>query len=129
MFASRQLSKVLSLTGLFQNQVRMSSHCISTSYSDLSVCRYMHRGSLFKVLRKREGRCVYSLPLSTPTVCTLQCGPATRHFFQIERVSCVVFRLLEPKLQRSIATSVARGMAHLHTRSPPILHLVGSTCP
>lgn len=51
------------------------------------VSEYMHRGSLFKVLRKRDGK------------------------------------LLEPKLQRSIATSVARGMAHLHSRSPPILHL------
>ncbi len=50
--------------------------------------RYMHRGSLFKVLRKRGG-----VPL-------------------------------DPKLQRSVATSVARGMAHLHSRSPPILHLV-----
>ena len=50
----------------------------------------MHRDSLFKVLRKRDGK------------------------------------LLEPKLQRSIATSVARGMAHLHSRSPPILHLVPS---
>jgi hypothetical protein len=38
-------------------------------------------------------------------------------------------RLLEPKLQRSIATSVARGMAHLHSRSPPILHLVGLDMP
>jgi serine/threonine protein kinase len=41
---------------------------------------------------------------------------------------CRVVRLLEPKLQRSIATSVARGMAHLHSRSPPILHLVGFAC-
>lgn len=31
---------------------------------------------------------------------------------------------LERKLQRTIAISVARGMAYLHTRSPPILHLV-----
>lgn len=53
-------------------------------------CRYMQRGSLFKILRKREG---------TP---------------------------LEPRLQRSVATSVARGMAHLHMRSPPILHLVST---
>ncbi len=50
----------------------------------------MQRGSLFKILRKREG---------TP---------------------------LEPRLQRSVATSVARGMAHLHMRTPPILHLVST---
>jgi serine/threonine protein kinase len=31
---------------------------------------------------------------------------------------------LEPKLQRLIAVAVARGMAYLHTRMPPILHLV-----
>ncbi|XP_075265609.1 uncharacterized protein LOC142358022 [Convolutriloba macropyga] len=30
---------------------------------------------------------------------------------------------LETKLQRSVALSVARGMAYLHSRSPPILHL------
>lgn len=46
-----------------------------------------------------------------------------------ELVPCVMCRLLEPKLQRSIATSVARGMAHLHSRSPPILHLVGLPLP
>lgn len=55
-----------------------------------SLCRYMQRGSLFKVLRKREGK------------------------------------PLEPKLQRSVATSVARGMTHLHSHSPPILHLVSA---
>jgi serine/threonine protein kinase len=32
---------------------------------------------------------------------------------------------LEPKIQRMIAVAVARGMAYLHTRTPPILHLVG----
>ena len=48
----------------------------------------MHRGSLFRNLRKRDGK------------------------------------PLDAKLQRSVATSVARGMAHLHSRSPPILHLV-----
>ena len=31
---------------------------------------------------------------------------------------------LESKLARSVAISVARGMAYLHNRSPPILHLV-----
>lgn len=31
---------------------------------------------------------------------------------------------LEPKLQRLVAVAVARGMAYLHTRTPPILHLV-----
>ncbi|GMH35293.1 hypothetical protein BSKO_03161 [Bryopsis sp. KO-2023] len=31
--------------------------------------------------------------------------------------------VLEPKLQRMVAISVARGMAYLHSRSPPILHL------
>jgi hypothetical protein len=31
---------------------------------------------------------------------------------------------LEPKIQRLVAVAVARGMAYLHTRSPPILHLV-----
>ena len=31
---------------------------------------------------------------------------------------------LESKLARSVALSVARGMAYLHNRSPPILHLV-----
>lgn len=31
---------------------------------------------------------------------------------------------LDPKLQKLVAISVARGMAYLHTRSPPILHLV-----
>jgi serine/threonine protein kinase len=31
---------------------------------------------------------------------------------------------LEPKIQRMIAVAVARGMAYLHTRMPPILHLV-----
>ncbi|WIA13712.1 hypothetical protein OEZ85_007265 [Tetradesmus obliquus] len=30
---------------------------------------------------------------------------------------------LEPKLQRLVAVAVARGMAYLHTRTPPILHL------
>jgi serine/threonine protein kinase len=33
--------------------------------------------------------------------------------------------VLEARLQRLVAISVARGMAYLHTRSPPILHLVG----
>jgi serine/threonine protein kinase len=33
---------------------------------------------------------------------------------------------LEPKLQRLVAVAVARGMAYLHTRTPPILHLVRS---
>lgn len=32
-------------------------------------------------------------------------------------------RPLPPKLQRSVAVSVARGMAYLHSRSPPLLHL------
>lgn len=31
---------------------------------------------------------------------------------------------LDVKLQRAVAISVARGMAYLHTRNPPILHLV-----
>ncbi len=48
----------------------------------------MHRGSLFKLLRKGG-----DVPL-------------------------------DGKLQRSIAVSVARGMAYLHTRDPPLLHLV-----
>jgi serine/threonine protein kinase len=30
---------------------------------------------------------------------------------------------LDPRLQRSIAISVARGMAYLHSRSPPLLHM------
>eukprot|EP00878_Enallax_costatus_P024545 GHUV01026198.1.p1 GENE.GHUV01026198.1~~GHUV01026198.1.p1 ORF type:complete len:298 (+),score=105.77 GHUV01026198.1:104-895(+) len=34
---------------------------------------------------------------------------------------------LEPKTQRLVAISVARGMAYLHTRNPPILHLVSVT--
>lgn len=34
---------------------------------------------------------------------------------------------LEAKLQRMVAVSVARGMSYLHTRSPPILHLVSRT--
>lgn len=34
---------------------------------------------------------------------------------------------LEAKLQRVVAVSVARGMSYLHTRSPPILHLVSRT--
>ncbi len=33
---------------------------------------------------------------------------------------------LEPRLQRAVAVAVARGMAYLHTRNPPILHLVSS---
>lgn len=33
---------------------------------------------------------------------------------------------LDSKLQRVVAISVARGMAYLHTRSPPILHLVSN---
>jgi serine/threonine protein kinase len=35
---------------------------------------------------------------------------------------------LEPKIQRMIAVAVARGMAYLHTRTPPILHLVSCKC-
>lgn len=31
---------------------------------------------------------------------------------------------LEPRLQRVVAMGVARGMAYLHTRTPPLLHLV-----
>lgn len=30
---------------------------------------------------------------------------------------------LHPKIIRAVAVSVARGMAYLHTRSPPIMHL------
>lgn len=32
---------------------------------------------------------------------------------------------LDTGLQRAVAIGVARGMAYLHSRSPPILHLVG----
>ncbi|KAF6257891.1 kinase-like domain-containing protein, partial [Scenedesmus sp. NREL 46B-D3] len=31
--------------------------------------------------------------------------------------------VLDPKIQRLVAVAVARGMAYLHTRTPPILHL------
>ena len=34
----------------------------------------------------------------------------------------------DPKLARAVAVSVARGMAYLHSRSPPILHLVRFFC-
>lgn len=30
---------------------------------------------------------------------------------------------LDPRLQRSVAVSVARGMTYLHARRPPLLHL------
>jgi hypothetical protein len=50
----------------------------------------MHRGSLFKLLRKG--------------------GDAP----------------LDDRLVRSVAVSVARGMAHLHSRCPPLLHLVSN---
>lgn len=52
------------------------------------VSEFMHRGSLFKVLRKGGDK------------------------------------PLDLRLQRSVAISVARGMAYLHSRSPPLLHLV-----
>ncbi|KAL4448911.1 hypothetical protein ABPG77_007628 [Micractinium sp. CCAP 211/92] len=51
------------------------------------VSEYMARGSLFRLLRRGDGR------------------------------------PLPPKLQRSVAVSVARGMAYLHSRAPPLLHL------
>ncbi len=51
------------------------------------VSEYMARGSLFRLLRRGDGR------------------PPP------------------PKLQRSVAVSVARGMAYLHSRAPPLLHL------
>jgi hypothetical protein len=51
------------------------------------VSEFMHRGSLFGLLRRGRG------------------SPAA------------------PRLARSVAVSVARGMAHLHARSPPLLHL------
>ena len=35
-------------------------------------------------------------------------------------------RQLDPKLQRVVAVSVARGMSYLHSRRPPILHLVST---
>lgn len=35
---------------------------------------------------------------------------------------------LDTKLQRAVAIGVARGMAYLHSRSPPILHLVPTSC-
>ncbi|EFN51230.1 hypothetical protein CHLNCDRAFT_10735, partial [Chlorella variabilis] len=51
------------------------------------VAEFMHRGSLFKLLRRGGDR------------------------------------PLDPRMQRSVAVSVARGMSYLHTRSPPLMHL------
>lgn len=46
--------------------------------------------------------------------------------FTPEQERLAQMEALEPKLQRLVAISVARGMAYLHTRNPPILHLVSS---
>jgi serine/threonine protein kinase len=51
------------------------------------VTEYMHRGSLYKVLRKGG-----DVPLA-------------------------------PRLQKIVALSVAKGMGHLHSRKPPLLHM------
>lgn len=60
-----------------------------------------------------------------------------RWFVDLEELLCAVCagmcrhqqQSLDPKLQRVVAISVARGMAYLHSRCPPILHLVSACQP
>lgn len=66
-------------------------------------------------------------------LCLSCCGLSGGSLGLIALLVCVTLLLfhcryqqqsLDPKLQRVVAISVARGMAYLHTRIPPILHLV-----
>lgn len=66
--------------------------------------------------------CLGALYLSTSALNLLVAAPI------VTDSGSTLDRLLEPNLQRSIASSVARGMAHLHSRNPPILHLVRRIC-
>jgi serine/threonine protein kinase len=85
------------------------------------VSEYMPRGSLFSIMRQRAAASTAAAAVSNGAAggdvgsgggCDggpEGCGDAPG--------------LLDTRLQRVVAVSVARGMAYLHTRNPPILHL------
>lgn len=82
----------------------------------------MARGSLYSIINAARGP---ALEPSSGAARSRAGLPASRGCFWGDHADAPerVPAQLDPKLQRSVAVSVARGMAYLHTRSPPILHL------
>ena len=80
----------------------------------------MHAQPVWIHLASARARCHSSLVLII-VVCSVS-GFSVRSLFDVLRKAGRV----DMRLARSVAISVARGMAYLHSRQPPILHKVGT---
>eukprot|EP00879_Flechtneria_rotunda_P003725 GHRR01003963.1.p1 GENE.GHRR01003963.1~~GHRR01003963.1.p1 ORF type:complete len:855 (+),score=369.40 GHRR01003963.1:504-3068(+) len=103
---------------LFMGYCTMPELCI--------VTEFMSKGSLYSVLHAPEQRKHRHLLAKQQQEQPMQ--QLSGHLNFLEQQQQYQPEVLDPKLQRLVAISVARAMFYLHTRNPPILHLVSTVC-